>query len=44
LISGSDLIQNNHNDVQPSQSNDRPIVIHAPLVQACFKQPIIRVP
>lgn len=33
LISGSYLIQNNHNEVQPSKSNDRLIVIHAPLIQ-----------
>jgi len=31
LISGSDLIQNNHNQFQPSKSNDRLVVIQAPL-------------
>jgi len=33
LISESDLIQNNHNKVQLSKSNDRLVVIDAPLVQ-----------
>jgi len=27
------LIQNNHNKVQPSKSNDKLVVIHVPLVQ-----------
>jgi len=44
LISGSDLNQNNHNEIQPSKSNDRLIVIHAPLVQERIRQLLIRVP
>jgi len=44
LISVSDLIQNHHNEVQPSKSNDRLVVIHAPLVQECIRQLVIQVP
>ena len=38
LISGSGLIQNKHNEVQPSKSSDRLVVIHAPLVQEHIRQ------
>jgi len=37
LISRSDLIQNNHNEIQPSKSNDKLVVIHTPLVQERIK-------
>jgi len=43
-FSRSDLIQNNHNEVQPSKSNDKLVVIHAPLVQEPIRQLVIRVP
>jgi len=43
LISGSDLIQNNHNEIQPSKSNDKLVVIHAPLVQERIRQLVIQV-
>ena len=44
LISGSDLIQNNHNEVQASKSNDRLVIIHASLVQERIRQLDIQVP
>ena len=44
LISGSDLIQNNHNEVQLFKSNDIIVVIRAHLVQKRIIQLVIRVP
>jgi len=44
LISKSGLVKNNHNEVQPSTSNDKMIFIHTLLVRKRIRQPVIRIP